>query len=89
MEADARSSEVKTVNEVRMTSGAVAAPHNRWDRILWATTLAGLALLAVAVGREWNAAREATVPVFANPRIAITDTADASLPIAVAASHLE
>lgn len=77
------------MNELRITSGAVAAaPRNRWDRVVWATALAGLALLAVAVGREWNAARESTVPLFANPRIAITDT-DASRPIAVAASRLE
>lgn len=62
-------------------------PRGGWDRIAWACTLAGLALLALAVGREWNAARNTNAPVFANPRIAITDAPNSSQPSTVVAAR--
>lgn len=68
-------------------SKAHVNPQGRWDRVVLAGALAGLAILAVAVGLEWNASRNTTSPVFANPRIAITDTADTVEPSAVAAAR--
>jgi hypothetical protein len=63
------------------------ALHGRWDRIAWACTLAGLALLALVVAGEWNAARNTQSPVFANPRIAITDTPNTAQPSTVVAAR--
>ena len=77
-----------TMNDASLTLKANPTPTGgRWDRIAWACAVGGLVLLALAVGFEWNAARQTASPVFANPRIAITDTPNTAQPSTVVAAR--
>lgn len=75
---------MQAVREARLDDAVV--PARRWDSgVAWAIAATGVALLSVAIGREWIASREAT-PAMVSPRIAITDSGNATLPRAVVAS---
>ncbi len=74
---------MQAVREARLDDAS--APVRRWDRAAaWAIAATGIALLSVAIGREWITAREAA-PSTVSPRIAITDS-NATLPRAVVAA---
>ena len=69
---------MQAVREARLDDAAV--PVRRWDRAAaWAIAATGVAVLSVAIGREWVASRDAA-PAMISPRIAITDSPNATLP---------
>lgn len=76
---------MQAVREARLDD-TMAAPVRRRDRAAaWAFAAAGIAVLSLAIGREWIAARNAA-PSIVSPRIAITDSPNAALPRAIVAS---